>query len=91
VKQIHFECSECARYDSADPNTPRGREQLCFRCHIQGVSFKFVGPTGGRESFHNETISQVTDDAVRSAREQGREIRPKNKVNGAFSAPKVAS
>lgn len=91
VSVFHFHCVECGKPDSADADSARAREELCFKHHIQGISFKFVGPTGGKESFHSETTASVTDEAVRAARAQGREIRPKNKVNGAFSAPKVAS
>lgn len=93
MKPLHFDCSECGRPDSADPTTPRGREELCFRCHVKGISFKFVGPTGGRESFHSQTISEVANETVAAARAQGREVRPKTKVGGtAFTAPsKVAS
>jgi hypothetical protein len=85
VGSFHFNCCQCGRADSADPNTPRGRDELCFRCHIGGISFAFRGPTGGRESFHSETLASVTNETVAAARAQGREVRPKTKINGAFS------
>ena len=74
-----FECEECGRHTTVGADEAR-RGEVCFKCHIQGVSFGFRGAKGGRESFHSDTIREVQDETVKSAAAQGREVRPKNKV-----------
>lgn len=81
---FHFNCVECGKPDSADADSARAAEELCFKHHIKGIGFAFRGATGGRESFHSQTIAEVQRETIEGARAQGREVRPKNKVNGAF-------
>lgn len=46
-------CSTCAR----QTDRPNG---VCFRCHVQGISFTFVGGGGyGRQAFHDNTTAEV--------------------------------
>ena len=79
-----FSCVECGRPDTAEPNTPRAREELCYRDYVKGIRFSFRGVDGGRESFHERTYSDVHRDAQEYSAETGREVRVKSKVNGAF-------
>lgn len=74
-----FECEECGKPTTANADDMR-RGELCYRCHIGGLSFAIRGPQGGRESFHNQTIKEVQDETVSGAAAQGREVRPKTKV-----------
>jgi hypothetical protein len=91
VSTVQFECDECGEPTEADIKSARSREQLCYKHYVKGIKFALRGPQGGRESFHNDTIASVTREAVDAARAQGREIRPKNKVNGAFSVKPAAA
>ena len=84
MSTFQYDCVECGEPTEADVNSPRGREELCYKHYVKGISFAFRGPQGGKESFHNDTIRSVVDDTVSAAKAQGREVRPKNKVNGAF-------
>jgi hypothetical protein len=74
-----FDCEECGKATTAGADDMR-RGELCYRCHLGGLSFGFRGAKGGRESFHSETIKEVQDATVKGAAEQGREVRPKSKV-----------
>ena len=74
-----FECEECGRPTTVEADDAR-RGEICFKCHIGGLSFAFRGPQGGKESFHSDTIKEVQDETVRSAAAQGRTVRPKTKV-----------
>lgn len=79
-----FECVECGKTASAEPGSPQAAEELCYGHYVKGISFSFRGATGGRESFHNETIADVQRETLSAAAESGREVRPKSKINGAF-------
>lgn len=79
-----YECIQCGREDHAEPDLPRAKDELCYRCYVQGIRFTFRGARGGRDSFHSDTISEVQKEIVDGAAAQGRTVRPKNKVNGAF-------
>lgn len=84
MMSLVYDCSECGRPDSADVDLPRARDELCYRCYVKGIRFAFRGAQGGRESFHEDTIAETQRKIVQGAAEQGRTVRPKNKVNGAF-------
>jgi hypothetical protein len=78
---FEYECEECGRVETVQPGDVRSRGLVCFKCHLGGLSFSFRGPQGGKDSFHNDTIKSVQDGIVSSAAAQGREVRPKTKVN----------
>lgn len=65
-------------------NSAQCRDELCYKHYVKGIRFSFRGARGGRESFHDETIGEAQRKIVASAAEQGREVRPKTKTNGAF-------
>lgn len=79
-----FECVECGKPDSAEPNTPRAQEELCYKHYVKGISFALRGVDGGRESFHNRTAADIHRDAATYEKETGRKVRQKSKINGAF-------
>ena len=81
MTSFEYECEECGRIESVQAGEVRNRGLVCFKCHVRGLSFSFRGAQGGRESFHDETIREVQDSIVKGAAEQGREVRPKTKVN----------
>lgn len=80
-----FECVECGKTDSAEPNSPRAREELCYKHYVKGIRFTFRGVDGGRESFHNRTVEDIHRDAKSYEAETGRKVRVKSQVNGAFA------
>lgn len=91
MSTFQFDCVECGEPSEADVNSPRGRDELCYKHYVKGIRFAFRGPTGGRESFHNETIPGVIRESVSAAEAQGRKVRPKTKVGGtAFTPPSKA-
>lgn len=84
MSTFNFDCAECGEPSDADVNSPRGREELCYKHYVKGIKFTFRGTQGGRESFHNDTIASTVAGIEAGAAESGRKVRPKNKVNGAF-------
>lgn len=91
MSTFQFDCAECGEPSEADVNSPRGRDELCYKHYVKGIRFAFRGVQGGRESFHDDTMRSVQNEIVSSAAAQGREVRPKTKVGGtAFTAPSKA-
>ena len=82
---VTFECLDCGFDGDAPSDSIRAAQQVCFKCGVSGVSVTFRGPTGGRESFHNETIPGVQRETVEAAEVSGREVRQKSRMHGAFS------
>lgn len=78
---FEYECEECGRLESVQADEVRSRGLVCFKCHLGGLSFSFRGAQGGKDSFHNDTIKEVQNGIVSAAASQGREVRPKTKVN----------
>ena len=62
---VHFVCLSCGRHGEAERGIPRQLTSTCFACHAKGVGLRLVGPTGGRESFHDETVASVTEKMFR--------------------------
>lgn len=87
MSTFEFDCAECGEPSEADVNSPRGRDELCYKHYVKGIRFSFRGPQGGKESFHNDTIRSVQEDIVSSAAAQGREVRPKTTVGGTAFTP----
>lgn len=49
----------------------------CFKHHVQGVTFNWVGGGGyGRESFHESTIAEQQREIVEGAAANGVEVEP---------------
>jgi hypothetical protein len=84
MTELQFDCAECGDPASAAVNSPQARAELCYRHYVRGIRFTFRGPAGGRQSFKDDTIAGLQREIIQGAAEQGREVRPKNKVNGAF-------
>ena len=67
--------------DEVDIEFDEEASRAAYKAKLKALAFGFRGPTGGRSRFHDETIAGVQRETVEGARAQGREVRPKTKVN----------
>ena len=53
----------------------------CFRCHVSGLSFTFVGGgrIGDRDAFHNHTNKEREQQILDNAAKRGFDIQPKTR------------
>lgn len=72
---MELSCEECGSAFHVDEMPNRGA--VCFKCHIGGLTFRFIGGGGyGKRAFHDNTIGEVQREIVESAKAEGITARP---------------
>lgn len=51
-----MQCTSCSKELKTENDLNR---EICFRCHVKGVSFGFRGAEIGQSSWNNTTIREV--------------------------------
>ena len=75
---ISYTCSECGVEQNVEEIPARGT--ICFRCHVHGISFGFVGGGGyGRKVWNSNNIKSHYEEEKRGAAEAGVNLVPVGK------------
>jgi hypothetical protein len=53
-----MQCTNCSREILEENDVKRG---ICFRCHVKGIRFGFVGVEYGQKAWNNSTIKETQE------------------------------
>lgn len=67
-------CAHCKEDKSEDRFNLEVRGEICFGCHVKGVSLGF---THGKNTFHGPTFGELTRQAYKDAERTGEKIIPR--------------